>query len=49
MIFLILTVLKKGPNIPEMPGVYVAGDWVGHDEVLADAAVASGSVQRYTF
>ena len=22
--------------------VYVAGDWVGHDEVLADAAIASG-------
>ncbi|EOS8271400.1 TPA: phytoene desaturase family protein [Bacillus cereus] len=33
---------KPGPNIPEMPGVYVAGDWVGHDEILADAAVASG-------
>ena len=38
-----------GPNIPEMPGVYVAGDWAGHDEILADAAVASGNVQRYTF
>lgn len=25
-----------------MPGVYVAGDWAGHDEILADAAVASG-------
>ena len=33
---------KSGPNIPEMPGVYVAGDWTGHDEILADAAVASG-------
>ncbi|PGO29003.1 dehydrogenase [Bacillus cereus] len=33
---------KPGPNIPEMPGVYVAGDWTGHDEILADAAVASG-------
>jgi len=31
-----------GPNIPEIPGVYVAGDWAGHDEILADAAVASG-------
>ena len=20
-----------------MPGVYVAGDWAGHDEILADA------------
>lgn len=25
-----------------MPCVYVAGDWAGHDEILADAAVASG-------
>ncbi len=25
-----------------MPGVYVAGDWTGQDELLADAAVASG-------
>ena len=33
---------KPGPNIPEMPGVYVAGDWAGHDEILVDAAVASG-------
>lgn len=33
---------KPGPNIPEMPGVYVAGDWAGHDEILADLAVASG-------
>ncbi|HDX9630163.1 TPA: FAD-dependent oxidoreductase [Bacillus cereus] len=33
---------KPGPNIPEMPGVCVAGDWAGHDEILADAAVASG-------
>lgn len=40
---------KPGPNIPEMPGIYVAGDWAGHDEILADAAVASGNVQRYTF
>ncbi|WP_212936760.1 phytoene desaturase family protein [Bacillus hominis] len=31
-----------GPVIPEMPGIYVAGDWAGHDELLADAAVASG-------
>ncbi|HDR7646969.1 TPA: FAD-dependent oxidoreductase [Bacillus mycoides] len=33
---------KPGPNIAGMPGVYVAGDWAGHDEILADAAVASG-------
>ncbi|KEK23524.1 phytoene desaturase family protein [Bacillus gaemokensis] len=33
---------NPGPAVPEMPGVYVAGDWAGHDELLADAAVASG-------
>ncbi|SCM94835.1 Uncharacterized protein BWINRASL_02363 [Bacillus mycoides] len=32
----------RGPAISEMPGLYVAGDWAGHDELLADAAVASG-------
>ncbi len=24
-----------------MKGIYVAGDWAGHEELLADAAVAS--------
>ncbi|MEN1936111.1 FAD-dependent oxidoreductase [Paenibacillus sp. 102] len=33
---------NPGPIIPEMPGVYVAGDWAGQDELLADAAVSSG-------
>lgn len=33
---------KPGPTVPEMPGIYVAGDWASHDELLADAAVASG-------
>ncbi|KFN03642.1 FAD-dependent oxidoreductase [Bacillus clarus] len=33
---------NPGPAIPEMSGIYVAGDWAGHDELLADAAVASG-------
>ncbi|MBC6973495.1 FAD-dependent oxidoreductase [Bacillus sp. Xin] len=33
---------NPGPIIPEMPGIYVAGDWAGHDELLADAAVSSG-------
>ena len=27
--------------VPEMPGLYLAGDWVGEDGLLADAAVAS--------
>ena len=30
-----------GPRIPEVPGLYVAGDWSGHGELLADAAAAS--------
>lgn len=34
--------LKPGPIVPEIPGLYVAGDWAGHGEMLADAAVASG-------
>src|SRR6185312_16085369 len=31
-----------GPAIPQMKGIYIAGDWCGHEELLADAAVASG-------
>ncbi|TDQ40387.1 phytoene desaturase family protein [Aureibacillus halotolerans] len=31
-----------GPAVPEIPGLYVAGDWVGHGELLADTAFASG-------
>lgn len=30
-----------GPAVPEVEGLYVAGDWVSHGEVLADAAFAS--------
>ena len=33
---------NPGPAIPQMKGIYIAGDWCGHEEVLADAAVASG-------
>ncbi|HBZ09902.1 MAG TPA: dehydrogenase, partial [Bacillus bacterium] len=33
---------NPGPSIPEMKGLYIAGDWTGHEEVLADAAAASG-------
>jgi len=33
---------NPGPSIPEMNGIFIAGDWAGHEEVLADAAVASG-------
>nr|WP_227872069.1 dehydrogenase [Paenibacillus albus] len=30
-----------GPEVPEIQGLYVAGDWVGHGELLADASAAS--------
>jgi len=30
-----------GPAVPEVPGLYVSGDWASHGEMLADAAVAS--------
>lgn len=33
---------NPGPSIPEMKGIFIAGDWAGHEEILADAAVASG-------
>ena len=32
---------RPGPDVPGREGVYVAGDWVGPDGWLADAAVAS--------
>mgnify|MGYP001190351537 FL=1 len=31
-----------GPVVPEIRGLYVAGDWASHGEVLVDAAAASG-------
>ncbi len=30
-----------GPAVPEVPGLFVAGDWVGPEGRLADAALAS--------
>lgn len=30
-----------GPDVPGVRGLCVAGDWAGHDELLADAAAAS--------
>ncbi|MDO3676680.1 phytoene desaturase family protein [Paenibacillus ehimensis] len=30
-----------GPAVPEIRGLYVAGDWASHGEMLADAAAAS--------
>jgi len=30
-----------GPDVPEIAGLYVAGDWAGHGETLVDASLAS--------
>jgi phytoene dehydrogenase-like protein len=30
-----------GPAVPQIKGLYVAGDWAGHGEMLADAAMSS--------
>ncbi|MGG0275816.1 phytoene desaturase family protein [Bacillus rhizoplanae] len=32
---------KPGPAVPEIKGLYIAGDWAGDEELLVDAAVAS--------
>ena len=32
---------NPGPSVPEIRGLYVAGDWASHNEMLADAAAAS--------
>jgi phytoene dehydrogenase-like protein len=36
------TVARPGPAVPGAEGLFVAGDWVGPEGMLADAAVASG-------
>lgn len=33
--------IQPGPEVPEIKGLYVAGDWVSHGEILVDASVAS--------
>lgn len=33
---------RPGPEVPGIEGLYVAGDWVGTEGLLADASVASG-------
>jgi phytoene dehydrogenase-like protein len=35
------TNLLPGPNVPEIRGLYVAGDWASHGEILLDASAAS--------
>ncbi|HEY7068155.1 MAG TPA: FAD-dependent oxidoreductase [Chloroflexota bacterium] len=32
---------RPGPAVPDVPGLYVAGDWVGPDGMLSDAGLAS--------
>jgi phytoene dehydrogenase-like protein len=36
------TTARPGPEVPGKPGLFVAGDWVGSEGMLADASVASG-------
>lgn len=33
---------RPGPAVPDVPGLFVAGDWVGPEGQLADTALASG-------
>ncbi|MHB8574748.1 MAG: phytoene desaturase family protein, partial [Dehalococcoidia bacterium] len=35
---------RPSPAVPGMPGLYVAGDWVGNEGLLADASLASARV-----
>ncbi|WP_059174027.1 NAD(P)/FAD-dependent oxidoreductase [Bacillus sp. FJAT-27445] len=32
---------NPGPSVPEIEGLYVAGDWASHGELVVDASVAS--------
>jgi phytoene dehydrogenase-like protein len=32
---------RPGPAVPDVPGLYVAGDWVGPEGMLSDASLAS--------
>jgi phytoene dehydrogenase-like protein len=32
---------RPGPRVPDLPGMYVAGDWVGPEGLLADASLSS--------
>jgi len=35
---------RPGPEVAEVPGLFVAGDWVGPEGLLADATVASAKL-----
>ncbi|HSB08429.1 MAG TPA: FAD-dependent oxidoreductase [Blastocatellia bacterium] len=32
---------RPGPEVPDVPGLFVAGDWVGQEGLLVDASLAS--------
>ena len=32
---------RPGPSVPDVPGLFVAGDWVGREGLLVDASLAS--------
>ena len=33
--------MRPGPRVPDAPGVFVVGDWVGGEGMLLDASLAS--------
>ena len=35
---------RPGPEVPDVPGLFIAGDWVGSEGLLADATLASAKV-----
>lgn len=39
---------RPGPDVPGMPSLLVAGDWVGQVAMIADSAVASGALAGRT-
>jgi phytoene dehydrogenase-like protein len=38
---------RPGPAVPDAPGLYVAGDWVGPEGLLADASLASARAAAF--
>src|SRR5262249_24115549 len=32
---------RPGPEVPDVPGLFIAGDWVGSDGLLVDSSLAS--------
>ena len=38
---------RPGPAVPDVPGLYLAGDWVGGEGMLSDASLASARVAAH--